>query len=177
LLTAERRKEISAAGVNARSRRLPRGIADTEEDEAAGVEADRIASILFEAEQAAQLASFERALAADAGSAGSDSALECPTVQAGPLHPRHPHSVGGPNECIEANPSSQTVKLGGKFINLSAISRTQGIDQSYLSRIFARKRDPSLKCARKIAACLGMGLEAFLEALDGKQKEKGRPRG
>jgi DNA-binding phage protein len=69
------------------------------------------------------------------------------------------------------------VKLGGKFINLSAISRTQGIDQSYLSRIFARKRDPSLKCARKIAACLGMGLEAFLEALDGKQKEKGRPRG
>jgi DNA-binding phage protein len=85
--------------------------------------------------------------------------------------------VGGPNECIEANPSSQTVKLGGKFINLSAISRTQGIDQSYLSRIFARKRDPSLKCARKIAACLGMGLEAFLEALDGKQKEKGRPRG
>jgi hypothetical protein len=62
-------------------------------------------------------------------------------------------------------PNSQTVQFAGKSINLSAISRDQGIDKSYLSRIFNGQRMPTMPYARKIAASMGMGLEEFLDAL------------
>ena len=42
-----------------------------------------------------------------------------------------------------------------------------GLSISYLSLIFARKREPSLEAAEKIAAALRMGLEEFLYGLRG----------
>ena len=45
------------------------------------------------------------------------------------------------------------------------------MDQSYLSRIFAGKRYPSIPHARKIAAAIGMGLEEFLDAIDARNLE------
>ena len=53
-------------------------------------------------------------------------------------------------------PSRQPIQIGGKYVNLSAISRQQNIDHSYLSRIFSGERIPRITHARKIAlgACL-----------------------
>ena len=70
----------------------------------------------------------------------------------------------------EMKPTSKSVLFAGRYISLSGISRNQNIDQSYLSRVFSGERTPSLAHARKLAAVLGMGLEAFLEALDEKIK-------
>lgn len=67
---------------------------------------------------------------------------------------------------IVQNPNTQTVKFAGKYINLSEISRNQGIDTSYLSRIFRGERMPTVPYIRKISAALGMEVQQFLDALD-----------
>ena len=67
---------------------------------------------------------------------------------------------------FEEHPNPQTVPFAGKFVNLSAIARSQAIDHSYLSRIFAGKRTPSLNHCKKIAAVLGMTIDQFLQALE-----------
>jgi hypothetical protein len=74
--------------------------------------------------------------------------------------------MGRPVNCIQFTPRRQDICLREVYINLKAISRSQAIDHSYLSLIFAGKRLPSIAHARSISACLGMGLEDFLEALD-----------
>ena len=71
----------------------------------------------------------------------------------------------------EANPNTQTVRFGDKYINLSALARVQNLDGSYLSRIFAGKRTPSIPHAMKLAAVLGMRLDEFLEDLEKHNKE------
>jgi transcriptional regulator with XRE-family HTH domain len=71
-----------------------------------------------------------------------------------------------PTGCIEHNPTFQSVKFCGSYINLSEISRTCGITQSALSRIFSCERKPSLTSAISISKALEMGLEAFLAGLE-----------
>ncbi len=72
----------------------------------------------------------------------------------------------------EMKPNRQSVMFAGRYISLLGIARTQNIDQSYLSRVFSGERSPSLNHARKLAAALGMGLEAFLDALDDKARNR-----
>ena len=72
----------------------------------------------------------------------------------------------GPLECIETKPNKRTTKLGGKYINQAAIARSQGIDQSYISRIISGEREPRRAQAKLIAAALGMTVEEFFEALE-----------
>lgn len=72
--------------------------------------------------------------------------------------------------CIETNPTSQSVRLGEVYINLSQLSRTQNIDQSYLSRIMAGKRRPRIDHAQKIAGALGITIDRLLELLDDRKK-------
>ncbi len=76
-----------------------------------------------------------------------------------------------PSGCIEIKPTAQTVYLGGKPINVSAIARTQHIDQSYLSRILAGKCVPTIPIAQKIAAVVGLSLEQLLDAIQDRKKE------
>ena len=71
-----------------------------------------------------------------------------------------------PTGCIERNPTSQSVKFRGSYINLSEISRRSGIHQSALSRIFSGERKPTLTSAINISKVLEMGLEAFLAELE-----------
>jgi len=66
----------------------------------------------------------------------------------------------------ELKPTRQSILFDGKYISLLGLARTQGLDQSWLSRIFSGERQPSLAYARKVSAALGMGLEAFLDTLD-----------
>jgi transcriptional regulator with XRE-family HTH domain len=72
----------------------------------------------------------------------------------------------GKTGVFEKAPNSQSIRFAGTFINLSAISRTQGIDLSYLSRIFSGNRRPSLNMCQQISTCLGMGLEQFVGHLE-----------
>lgn len=69
-----------------------------------------------------------------------------------------------PSGCIETKPTRQSIFIGGRYINLNAIARAQGIDHSFLSRIFRGERNCSIEYAYKIASSIGMGLEEFLEA-------------
>jgi len=72
----------------------------------------------------------------------------------------------GKTGVFEQHPNPQTVPFGGKHVNLSAIARAQNIDRTYLSRIFAGKRTPSLPHCKNISAVLGMSIDQFLAALE-----------
>lgn len=72
--------------------------------------------------------------------------------------------------CILSDPSNQAVKFGEKWINLSAISRSQGIDLSFLSKILSGKRQASVATLLKIAAAVGMGLEEVLSAIEERRR-------
>ena len=67
---------------------------------------------------------------------------------------------------IVDNPNSQTVLFAGQFINLSAISRHQDIDISYLSRIFRGERIPSVRILKKIGTELGYSIDQMLTLLE-----------
>src|SRR3989338_3867129 len=77
-------------------------------------------------------------------------------------------------EPIDKTPTKSTIWFDGKPINLSAIGRAQHLHHTYLSRVFSGWREPSIKNARKIAACFGMGLEEFLEKLEKHVAERKR---
>ncbi len=72
---------------------------------------------------------------------------------------------------FELAPNVQTIKFGGKYINLSAIARSQGFDLSYMSRLMSGKRRLTLANSRKIAALLGMTLDDFDDAYQERMKE------
>lgn len=78
-----------------------------------------------------------------------------------------------PISCLELHPNPRTVYLAGKPVNLMAIARTQGLDESYLSRILNGHRDViniSIGHGMKIAAALGMTLDDFIEAVTARQE-------
>jgi transcriptional regulator with XRE-family HTH domain len=77
----------------------------------------------------------------------------------------------GKTGVFEKHPNTQTIPFANKFVNLSAIARAQNIDHSYLSRIFAGKRTPSLMYCKKISAVLGMSIDEFLVALEIRARE------
>lgn len=68
-------------------------------------------------------------------------------------------------------PSQNSVCIAGKYVNLSAIRRMQGIDLAYLSNIFAGKKRPSTSVYLKIASCMGMTIDELLEAIDTRVRE------
>jgi hypothetical protein len=74
------------------------------------------------------------------------------------------------NSCYVLLPTKQTLAFAGRFINLSEISRKQGIDTSYLSRIFNGQRMPTVPYIRKIGNALEMQIQEFLDALDAHLK-------
>lgn len=61
----------------------------------------------------------------------------------------------GPTACLDEKPTSKSIRLGGRFINLSRLAEF-GFDHSYLSRILAGDRNPSMDYARRVAKCLGI---------------------
>lgn len=70
--------------------------------------------------------------------------------------------------CIEEHPTTQTIKLGGRYISLRRLQAYTGIDEGYLSRMMNGKRDPTLMklgVALQIAAALGMSIDELIEAL------------
>jgi transcriptional regulator with XRE-family HTH domain len=56
--------------------------------------------------------------------------------------------------------------LQGSGKTLLGISRTTGLDQGYLSRVFAGKQRPSIVTAQRIAAACGWDLGVLIAKLD-----------
>jgi transcriptional regulator with XRE-family HTH domain len=76
-----------------------------------------------------------------------------------------------PSACIQKKPAKNTVYLGGKPVNVTAIARAQNMDQSYLSRVLSGSRQPTILTAQKIAAALGVGLEELLDMVSLRKAE------
>lgn len=72
----------------------------------------------------------------------------------------------GPRACLQDHPNVQTIRFGGRYINLSAIVEATGFDIGYISYVFSGKRTPSTPNLRLIAKTMGMGVDDFLECLD-----------
>jgi transcriptional regulator with XRE-family HTH domain len=71
-----------------------------------------------------------------------------------------------PSDCLVLDPNPQSVRFAGRYVNISAIARSQGLSQSYVSKLLSGKQSPSILVAKKVAAALGMGLEDLLEAIE-----------
>lgn len=70
--------------------------------------------------------------------------------------------------CIEEHPTSQTLKIGGKYIALRRLASYTGVDEAYMSRMLNGKRDPmrmSVGVAAQIAAALGMSIDELIQAI------------
>lgn len=65
----------------------------------------------------------------------------------------------GPKLCLEDDPDSRSVKLGGRYINVTLLANVMDSNHGYLCRILAGKRVPSVPFLEKMAAGLGMGIE------------------
>lgn len=77
----------------------------------------------------------------------------------------------GPRACLEDNPTSQSVRLCGRWVNLSELARNEGLDHGYLSKIFAGERVASTTYNRRIARGLHMTMDDLLEALDDRKAD------
>lgn len=71
----------------------------------------------------------------------------------------------GPRACLEYKPTHQSIRFAGRYISLVKLANEGGFDHGYLSYVFQGKRMPSIDYALRIAKCLGMGLEEWLEAI------------
>lgn len=69
--------------------------------------------------------------------------------------PRQSRS-GSPTRCLEANPTSHSIRLGGRFISMAEIERQFDLDHGYISYILQGKRTPSIPYAKRLAKALGM---------------------
>lgn len=77
-----------------------------------------------------------------------------------------------PRRCLQHRPSSRSVKINGRFINLNALSQVLGFeDNSYLCRIFAGKRNPSVKRMQIIADALMMDVGELIRAIADRTQE------
>lgn len=71
----------------------------------------------------------------------------------------------GPRAYLEARPTAQTVKLGGRYINIQLLAEENGLDHGYVSRIVNGKRTPSIDYLTRIAAALKMERDELLFAI------------
>lgn len=69
-------------------------------------------------------------------------------------------------------PAVNSISLGGKFLNLHAISRLTGISRGFVHAVVNGEKTPSTDYAQRIAAAIGMGLEEFLLAIDQRVEQK-----
>lgn len=60
-----------------------------------------------------------------------------------------------PTRCLDDEPTSKTIRLGGRFVNITRLSE-YGMDHGYLSYILSGERTPSVAYGKKIARCLGI---------------------
>lgn len=86
------------------------------------------------------------------------------------------HAIG-PRAYLEDSPSHQSVRLGGRYINLKRLAEEQDLDPSYVTRIISGERpNPSLSYLQKIADALGMTIDNLLTAIRERQEQRATER-
>lgn len=73
-------------------------------------------------------------------------------------------AITGPWACLDKHPTNQSIRFNGKYINLKEMSRLYDLDHGYLSRIFNKKRIPSIAYAKVVSKALHMQYEDFIKA-------------
>jgi transcriptional regulator with XRE-family HTH domain len=63
-------------------------------------------------------------------------------------------------------------QLGDRHINVAALARTIGEDQSYVWRILAGERNPKFRYLQKIARALDMSADELVGTIDQRKKMK-----
>lgn len=77
----------------------------------------------------------------------------------------------GPKLCLEDEPDSRSIKLAGRYINVSLLASVMDANHGYLCRILAGKRTPSVEFLQRMASGLGMGVEELLSSIK-ERKER-----
>jgi transcriptional regulator with XRE-family HTH domain len=77
----------------------------------------------------------------------------------------------GPRAFLEDKPTPQSIKLGGRYINMLKLSEATGFSHSYVSRILAGKRSPTIPYLRKVAEALYMTVDDLLECIEDRRIE------
>ena len=75
----------------------------------------------------------------------------------------------GPKAFLVEKPNSISVAFGGKHVNITELSRSQGLSISHVSRALSGNRDPSMPVFVKLASALGMTLDDFVAAVDDRK--------
>jgi transcriptional regulator with XRE-family HTH domain len=83
-------------------------------------------------------------------------------------------AMPGPRAYMMDSPTAQSVSFAGHFINLSEIARVEGLNSSYLSRIFSGERNPTIPLARRLANALKMDIGEFIEELEHLQARRSK---
>lgn len=71
-----------------------------------------------------------------------------------------------PRRFLELRPTAQSLKFGGRFINLTHVAGFLDIDKSYLSRVLNGKVNYTISYALTICEALLMDIKEFKEAVD-----------
>ena len=69
------------------------------------------------------------------------------------------------NGVVVEKPCADNIFFNGQFISIGAISRSQNLDGSYISRILAGNRNPTMTYAIKIASALGITVDTLYHAI------------
>lgn len=78
--------------------------------------------------------------------------------------------AGAPRAYLDENPTHQSIRLGGRFINAKRMALDLNIERTHLTRIFAGERTPSLDLLRRIARAFGMTMEDLLECIEERRQ-------
>lgn len=72
--------------------------------------------------------------------------------------------------CVIDNPSKSTLVLCGKFINCTAIARTQGMTQSWVSYLVNGVYDGTMRNYIKIAGAIGVTLDELMAGIEERKR-------
>lgn len=82
------------------------------------------------------------------------------------------HVAGPQAYLLRTKPDGRHVRFGGRYINLSELSASEGLSHGYLTRVISGERTPSLTYLKRVAEALGMELADFLDAVEVLKSEK-----
>ena len=59
-----------------------------------------------------------------------------------------------------------SLRIRGKFVNVSALARTVGVDQAHVFRVLKGQRNPSVPLATKLAKALKISLGTLIDEIE-----------
>jgi transcriptional regulator with XRE-family HTH domain len=77
-----------------------------------------------------------------------------------------------PGACIEPNPNARSCYFGQRWVNISEVGRKSGLSRSYISHVFAGRKNPTLHSMAAIAKALDITTSEFLQMLENHHKER-----